>query len=959
MNRKALTYFEIDLDYCALSYGVSPCAAAIGVTGEARCFNTLKTCQDRGNFTNSPVTLRFAIDADYLPPEIDAIPSIESVSFTPATISLGEDLGTRASLNVSFRDHLHSDAGPGLDKYHASRGYDPFKRGTFWGRFRARQPFLRGRNCRLILGFVGQSLGEMETRHYVMDSFNGPTPDGTFMITAKDVLKLADDERSQAPSLSNGSLLSDIASSASALTVTPLGVGAEYRTSGFIAVGGKEIMSYTRPAGGNDASTVLLCHFDGANNATSTTDSSTSARTITANGNVKLSTTDKVFGTASAYFDGAGDFWSLADNAAWTFAGNFTLDCRANITTLASARTLLCHSTDINNMWRLYVTVAGALCFEIKSAGAVVFSIETAAGLVEAGTWVHVAVSRESSTFRLFVGGILRKSGFTTAAIPNYTGTLKIGIGGDGVADAMLGYVDEVRISSVARWVANFFPYAAAYDNGNVDNFTITRAQYNTTAIAHKAEDIVQQCLIFTGQDPADIKHELLVRYAGINPSFISLPNWKAETAAYLGRVYTAIVAQPVGVKKLLCELIQQTASAEWWDDIGQQIRLQVLRTIPTGSQLFDEDTLLEGTLNVAEQPEARVSIGFVFYGQRNPLEPLENETNYRSVLQNVDAQTTSDYGSAVIKKIYSRWIPQFGGTIADRITDILLGRYKNPPRAFSFEVFRREDGIRPLLGGGYMLEDHSIQDASGARARVPVQITRINPRNEKYVCEAQEAIFESDVVVDLNNRTIIIDADTYNINLRTLHDTLFPVITDPTGITLTCIIQAGISVGSTSISSPSFEVGSWVSGLSVVVINRGRLQGHGGPGGNVSGAGQNGGTAFRTRYPVSLDNTLGEIWSGAGGGAPGSVNGGGGGCGDLPGVGGSGTVPGNNGTTEVGGAGVPGGAINPGNGGGPGLDGAFNSFGTGTRGLRGAAIDGISYVTNLGTGDRRGTTIN
>ena len=34
MNRKALTYFEIDLDYCALSYGVSPCAAAIGVTGD-------------------------------------------------------------------------------------------------------------------------------------------------------------------------------------------------------------------------------------------------------------------------------------------------------------------------------------------------------------------------------------------------------------------------------------------------------------------------------------------------------------------------------------------------------------------------------------------------------------------------------------------------------------------------------------------------------------------------------------------------------------------------------------------------------------------------------------------------------------------------------------------------------------------------------------------------------------
>ena len=556
MNRKALTYFEIDLDYCALSYGVSPCAAAIGVTGEAKCFNSLKTCQDRGNFTNSPVTLRFSMDADYYPRDIDAIPSITGISFSPTIISLGEDLGMRASLSVSFKDHRHSDAGPGFDKYYSTRGYNPFDRGTMWGKFRARQPFLRGRNCRLIMGFLGQTLAEMETRHYVMDSFNGPSPDGSFSITAKDALKLADDDRSQAPRLSNGSLLADITSSATALTVTPSGVGAEYRTSGYVAIGGKEVVAYTRPAGGNDAGTVLLCHFDGANNATSTTDSSTSARTITANGNVKLSTADKIFGTASATFDGTGDFWSLADNAAWTFSGNFTLDCWAKITTLASARTLICHSTDLNNMWRLYVTTGGALRFEIVSSGVVAFSVQTDDSLVSAGAWVHLAATRQSSTFRLFIGGSLRASGFTTAAIPNFTSTLKIGISGNGVADAMLGFMDEVRISSVARWVANFFPYGAAYDNGTVDNFTITRAQYNTTAIAAKAEDIVQQCLLYTGQDPAVIMQDLLVNYAGVDPSFVSLSDWQAETAAYLSRVYTTIIAQPVGVKTLMCELI-------------------------------------------------------------------------------------------------------------------------------------------------------------------------------------------------------------------------------------------------------------------------------------------------------------------------------------------------------------------------------------------------------------------
>lgn len=740
MNRKSLTYFEIDVDYCSLSYGVAPCTASIGVTGDAKCFNTLKTCQDRAHFANTPKTIRFAMDSDLLPRDIEAIPSIVGVSFTPATISLGEDLGMRASLSVSFRDHRHSDTGQGFDKYYATRGYNPFERGTFWGKFRARQPFLRGRPCRLIMGFVGQSLAEMETRHFVMDSFNGPTPDGTFTITAKDVLKLADDDRAQAPRLSNGSLTSDITSGATSAVLSPVGIGnAEYPSSGYVAIGGKEICSFTRSG----------------------------------------------------------------------------------------------------------------------------------------------------------------------------------------------------------------------------DTLTLTRAQHNTTAIAHKAEDLVQRCLVYTGQDPADIMHDLLVNYAGVDTAYMPLANWKAETAAYLGRVYTTILAQPVGVKSLLCELIQQTASAMWWDDINQEIRLQVLRTIPTDAAGYSEQNVVAGTMAIAEQPETRVSACYVFYGQRNPLEPLENETNYRSAELGLATQEQADYGSAAIRKIYSRWIPQFGGTIAQRIIDIVLGRYKNPPRGFSFEVFRRNDGIKPILGGGYQMEFHSMQDASGARASAPIQITRINPRNEKFVVEAQEAIFESDAVVDLNDRTIIIDADTYNINLRTLHDSLFPVITDATGITLTVIIQAGISVGSTSTSVAALIVGSWVASLPITIVNRGRIQGRGGDGAPVSGAGQNGGVALYTRYAVSVNNTDGQIWSGGGGGAPGSVNGGSGGAGDLPGTGGSGTLAGNNGTTEAGGAAVPGGFINPGAGGGPGLDGSLNGAGTGTRGSRGAAIDGVSYVTNLGTGDRRGTTIN
>ena len=963
MRGQALTYVEIDVDYCANVYGTSPCTAALGVTGEKKCFNSLKTCQDRGNFRNSPVTLRFAIDCDYLPKSIDVIaPTVTSVAFTPAAVSLGEDLGVRASVTVSFKDHPSGDASTGLDKYYADRAYNPFNQGTFWGKFRARHPYLRGRSLRWVMGFVGQSLSEMETRHYIIDSFNGPTPDGRFTIVAKDLLKLADDDRAQAPFLSNGSLLADITNVATSMTVTPDGVGAEYRTSGYVAIGGKEIVSYTRNAGGVDADALLVCHFDGTNNATSTTDSSSGARTITANGNVKLSTTDKKFGTASANFDGTGDFWSLADNAVWTFAGDFTFDAWAKCTTLASARTLFCHSNgNLTDMHRLYVTTTGALAYEMKSAGVSLISLQTDDGVITAATWQHLAVVRYGSAFYLFVDGYVRATAFYSGALPNYTGTMKIGISGDGSADAMLGYIDEARISKVARWIADFFTYGIAYDSGDPDVFTITRAQYNTTAIAAKAEDLVQQCLIFTGQDPADIMYELLVRYARMPREYLPLADWQAESSAYLSRVYTTCIAQPVGVSTLMSELIQQTASAMWWSDLSQTLRWQVLRTISTDVDTYTYDNILERTLSASEQPNTRVSQCYVFYGQRNPLEPLENETNYRSAQLQVALQEESDYGSAVIKKIYSRWIPQFGATIAERITDIVLGRYKNPPRSFSFEVFRRQNGVTPQLGGGYNLLAHSLQTDEGAADSVPIQITRVKPSNEKFVVEAQEAIFASDAVIDLNNRVITIDADTYDFNLRTIHDTLYPVITDPTGITLKVYINSGITVGATSVSARTFDVGSWPVGLPITVYINGDIRAGGGRGaGQLSGPAEQGGTAFYTRYPVTVF-VNGKLWAGGGGGASSGTTAGGGGAGRPPGIAGTGAYMGSNGTENAGGAGgYYSGLLYAGAGGNPGAAGATAAGFPGyPAGAAGYAIDGISYVTLTNAGDIRGSQVN
>jgi hypothetical protein len=245
---RALTFIEIDIPYCALRYGEGACTAVLGVDSPAKCFNTFATCAKRSDISESTVTLRFAKDAAYLDESgIDAIPSIIDVNYEPARISLGEkSLGARAKMSVTFRDHPYGDTGVGFDKYRTERPYDPAKTGSFWGKFRARHPILNGREIRLIRGVVGQAIEEMETRHLLIDGLD-TAEDGRVTIVGKDVLKLADGDRALAPRTSSGYLVADITASATSATLAPAGIGdAEYPASGYLALGGKEIVQFTR-----------------------------------------------------------------------------------------------------------------------------------------------------------------------------------------------------------------------------------------------------------------------------------------------------------------------------------------------------------------------------------------------------------------------------------------------------------------------------------------------------------------------------------------------------------------------------------------------------------------------------------------------------------------------------------------------------------------------------------------
>lgn len=247
-GRIPCAFIEQDMDFCSRTYGEGLCESAIGVTGSLKCFNTYATCQDKPHWDKTVKTYRYCTPNTALPVGIQAFPLIkpDSIQFSPQVLTPGKGLGVRGGVSVKMLDMPFSDAG--VDPYLESRPYNPIEQGTFWGKFRARNPFYLSRPFRVLTGFIAEpfSWDDFQAREYVADTFKGPNRDAEVEWSAKDVLALADDKKAVCPLQSSGQLIADITNADTSITLVPVGIGdLEYPLSGRIVVGG-EGMDFTR-----------------------------------------------------------------------------------------------------------------------------------------------------------------------------------------------------------------------------------------------------------------------------------------------------------------------------------------------------------------------------------------------------------------------------------------------------------------------------------------------------------------------------------------------------------------------------------------------------------------------------------------------------------------------------------------------------------------------------------------
>ena len=231
----------------------------------------------------------------------------------------------------------------------------------------------------------------------------------------------------------------------SAQTKLPFWIAAD-RTGTFLEamIGESDFANYELASSTLALSTATVLYIKGDEIASSTSikDSSFSGKTITANGNARTSGTGKIGN--SLYFDGTGDYLSLANSSDWSLGtaggGNYTINFWTRWASLGATTFAQVENGPQTNGWELRyknsTNVWQLLAHGVEGA--------QVSWTPSVNVWYHVALVRSGSVVTIYVDGV-SKGTFTDIDMTNNGYALTVGAANNG-AQPHNGNIDEYRI---------------------------------------------------------------------------------------------------------------------------------------------------------------------------------------------------------------------------------------------------------------------------------------------------------------------------------------------------------------------------------------------------------------------------------------------------------------------------------------------------------------------------------
>ena len=178
----------------------------------------------------------------------------------------------------------------------------------------------------------------------------------------------------------------------------------------------------------------------------------------------------------AVYFDGTGDYLSLADSADWDLGDTFTIEAWVNLEVLNSYNAVIAHGESSGTDWYMSVNSNGSCQFYDFSGTE---QIDSSAGVVAVNTWNHIAISVNSGTAQWYVNGTASGSSGSLDVQGGSSSDLTIGI--QGTIYPFKGYISNLRVvKGTALYNSNFTPSKGPL--ADVTNTKLLCCQSNTSA---------------------------------------------------------------------------------------------------------------------------------------------------------------------------------------------------------------------------------------------------------------------------------------------------------------------------------------------------------------------------------------------------------------------------------------------------------------------------------------------
>jgi len=211
---------------------------------------------------------------------------------------------------------------------------------------------------------------------------------------------------------------------------------------------------------------------------TSFADFSSNNFTLTANGNVQISSAQSKFGGGSAYFDGNGDYLEIAGNSTFDFYNtNYTVEMWVfSAASQSNGALITTRLGGVYSPWELQITSSNKIGLLIQNGSSSWYQPFGGAPIVGNTTipqnqWTHIAWVCNGANTTVYVNGVadsvlinLNTLILQAHSLPS---NIYIGKGGDGDFN---GYIDDLRITKgVARYTSNFTPPGPLFDIGKIN----------------------------------------------------------------------------------------------------------------------------------------------------------------------------------------------------------------------------------------------------------------------------------------------------------------------------------------------------------------------------------------------------------------------------------------------------------------------------------------------------------